>query len=87
MDGLPPRQSITAKAPWLTPEHLVLIEDVMAAPASHTSPQVPYTFEVLNRLDDAIQKSIFGQATPQEALDVAAEEAQAIIDRYLSGES
>jgi multiple sugar transport system substrate-binding protein len=87
MNTLPPRHSITAKASYLTPEHKILIEDVMAAPASHTSPQVPYTFEVLNRIDDAIQKAIFGEATPQEGLDVAAEEAQAIIDRYLSGES
>jgi len=84
LNSLPPRMSITAKAPHMTPEHRVLIDDVMAAPASHTSPQVPYTFEVLNRIDDAIQKAIFGTATPKEGLDVAAEEANAIIDRWFA---
>jgi ABC-type glycerol-3-phosphate transport system substrate-binding protein len=86
MDTLPPRKSLTATAPHLTPNHKILIEDVMNAPASHSSPQVPSIFEVLQRIDEAIQKSIFGQATPREALDTAATEGNAILDRVLSGQ-
>jgi multiple sugar transport system substrate-binding protein len=85
MGGLPPRKSTVERASYITPNHLVLIEDVMAAPGAHTTPAVPFTLEVLQRVDEAIERSIRGEATPQEALDQAADEGNQIIDRYKSG--
>jgi ABC-type glycerol-3-phosphate transport system substrate-binding protein len=85
MGGLPPRQSIAKKASYLTPDHMILIDDVMNAPGSHTTPTVPFTLEVLARLDEAIEKAIRGEATPQEALDKAADEGNQIIQRSKSG--
>lgn len=85
MGGLPPRKSIVAKASYITPNHLVLIDDVMGAPGSHTTPPVPFTLELLQRIDEAIERSIFGEATPEEALTQAADEANQIIARYKQG--
>jgi ABC-type glycerol-3-phosphate transport system substrate-binding protein len=83
--GLPPRKSIIAEASHITPLHLVLAEDVMAAPGSHTTPAVPFTLEIIERMDEAIAKALEGQATPQEALDVAVAESNQIIARHLGG--
>jgi len=85
LGGLPPRKSIVQKASYLTPNHMILIEDVMNAAGSHTTPTVPFTLEVLARVDEAIEKAIRGEATPQEALDKAADEGNQIIERYKSG--
>jgi multiple sugar transport system substrate-binding protein len=83
--GLPPRKSITETASHITPLHLILIDDVMNAPGSHTTPPVPFGLEVLDRLTEMCQKAILGEATPQEAIATAADEANQIIDRHLSG--
>ncbi len=83
--GLPPRQSIIAQASHITPLHLILAEEVMAAPGSHTTPAVPFTLEIIERMDEAIAKALLGQATPQEALDVAVAESNQIIERHLGG--
>ncbi len=83
--GLPPRKSIIAEASHITPLHLILAEDVMAAPGSHTTPAVPFTLEIIERMDEAIAKSLLGQATAQEALDVAVSESNQIIARHLGG--
>jgi multiple sugar transport system substrate-binding protein len=83
--GLPPRKSIVESASFITPLHLVLIDDVMNAAGSHTSPPVPFSLEVLDRISEMCQKAVFGQATPEEAIAVAADEATQIIERYRSG--
>ncbi len=85
MGGCPPRKSITATAKHITPLYKILIEDVMAAPGSHTTPNVPYTMEVLERIDEACQKALYGNATPKEALDQAVQEGNQIIERNLKG--
>lgn len=82
--GLPPRVSVTDQASHITPLHHVLIDDVMNAPGSHTTPAVPFSLEVLERVSEACQKAVFGEATPAEALATAAEEANQIIERYRS---
>ena len=84
MGGLPPRKSTVADATYITPNHMVLLEDVMDAPGSHTTPAVPFALEMLQRVDEAAQRSVFGEATPKEAIDQAADEANQIIDRYLA---
>ena len=83
--GLPPRKSIIAEASHITPLHLILAEDVMAAPGSHTTPAVPFTLEIIERMDEAIAKALLGQTTAQEALDVAVLESNQIIARHLGG--
>lgn len=80
--GLPPRKSIAASASHITPLHMVLIEDVMNAPGSHTTPAEPFNLEVLERIDEAIQKAVLSGVDPKEALDVAADEGNQIIARY-----
>jgi len=85
MGGCPPRRSITATAKHITPLYKILIEDVMAAPGAHTTPPVPFTLEVLARVDEACQKALYGKATPKDALAQAAQEGQQIIDRNLKG--
>ena len=80
--GLPPRKSVAASASHITPLHMVLIEDVMNAPGSHTTPAEPFTLEVLERIDEAIQKAVLSGVDPKEALDVAADEGNQIIARY-----
>jgi multiple sugar transport system substrate-binding protein len=82
MGILPPRKSIVEKVSYMTPNHMLLIEDVMDAPGSHTMPAVPFSLEMLQRLDEAIQRSVYGEATPKEAIDQAADEANQIIARY-----
>jgi ABC-type glycerol-3-phosphate transport system substrate-binding protein len=82
--GLPPRQSITAQASHITPKHHILIDDVMAAEGSHTTPAVPFSLEVLQRVSEMCQRAVLGQATPEEAMATAADEATQIIDRYRS---
>lgn len=82
MGGLPPRKSISEKAKHITPKHMVLIDDVMNAPGSHTTPAVPYTMEILERIDEACQKALYGEATPKEALAQAAQEGNQIIERH-----
>ena len=85
MGGCPPRKSITATAKHITPLYKVLIEDVMAAPGSHTTPPVPYTLEIMARIDEACQNALYGKATPKQALAQAVQEGQQIIDRNLQG--
>jgi ABC-type glycerol-3-phosphate transport system substrate-binding protein len=80
--GLPPRKSVTDTAAHITPLHHVLIDDVMNAPGSHTTPAVPFNLEVLERISEMCQKAVFGQATPEEAVTTAADEANQIIQRY-----
>jgi ABC-type glycerol-3-phosphate transport system substrate-binding protein len=80
--GLPPRKSIAAAAKHMTPLHHILIDDVMAAPGSHTTPAEPFNLEVLDRVTEACQSAVFGTATPKEALDKAAQEGDQIIARY-----
>ncbi len=84
LGGLPPRKSIVQSASHIGPLHMVLIDDLMAAPGSHTTPAVPWTLEMLQRVDEAIEKAIRGEATAQEALDQAADEGNQIIARYKS---
>jgi len=85
MGGLPPRKSITNSAKHITPKHRVLIEDVMGAPGSHTTPMVPFTMEVLERIDEACQRALYGRSTAEEALAQAAEEGNQIFERHLKG--
>ncbi len=54
----------------------------MSAPGSHTTPPVPFNLEVLGRISNMCQKAVLGQATPQEAVATAADEANQIIQRY-----
>ena len=82
--GLPPRQSVAASASHMTPLHLVLINDVMGAAGSHTTPAEPFSAEVLERVTEACQTAVYGQATPKEALEKAAQEGDQIIARYAS---
>jgi ABC-type glycerol-3-phosphate transport system substrate-binding protein len=79
--GLPPRKSVAAKASHITPLHMILIDDVMKAAGSHTTPAVPFNMEVLERIDEAIQKAVLSGVSPKEALDTAAEEGNQIIAR------
>lgn len=44
------------------------------------SPKVPYFNSVFTYVDDAMEQVYYGQATPQEALDAAAEKVQEEID-------
>ena len=55
-----------------------------AWPPTSTAP-VPWNMEVLDRVNEAIQKAVFGKATPKEALSTAADEATKIVDRNLKG--
>ena len=80
--GLPPRKSIASSAKHITPLHMILINDVMAAPGSHTTPAEPFNAEVLERVTEACQNAVYGKATPKEALDKAAQEGDQIIARY-----
>jgi ABC-type glycerol-3-phosphate transport system substrate-binding protein len=80
--GLPPRQSVAAAAKHMTPLHLMLINDVMAAAGSHTTPAEPFNAEVLERVTEACQSAVYGTATAKEALDKAAQEGDQIIARY-----
>jgi len=86
MGSLPPRKSIAASASHISDLHMALIDDVMSAPGSKTTAAVEYAGEVIPRVDEAIAKSLYGDAAPKEALDVAVEEANQIIKRYLEGE-
>jgi multiple sugar transport system substrate-binding protein len=81
--GLPPRKSITASANHITSLHRILIEDVMNAPGSHTTPAEPFSLEVLERVSEACQKAVYGTTTAKEALETAAQEGNQIIARYL----
>jgi len=80
--ALPPRKAVTAAATYVTPLHLILIDDVMAAPGSHTTPAEPFNAEMLERVTEACQKAVFGQASAEEALNTAAQEGDQIIARY-----
>jgi len=84
MGSAPPRQSITERAKHVNPLLRQLIDGVFAAAGSHTTDPVPFAGEIFPRVDEAIAKSLYGEASPRDALTLAAEEANQIIDRYLS---
>jgi multiple sugar transport system substrate-binding protein len=83
LQDLPARQSLADSAPHMTPLVKKLIDEVMFAEGSRTTPIVEFAGEVIPRVDEAIAKALYGEATPREALAVAAEEANEIITRYL----
>ncbi|MHB0875196.1 MAG: extracellular solute-binding protein [Anaerolineae bacterium] len=84
LGSLPPRKSIAASASHITPLHHILLDDVMAAPGSHTTPAEPFNAEVLERVTEACQTAVYGTATAKEALEKAAQEGDQIIARYAS---
>jgi ABC-type glycerol-3-phosphate transport system substrate-binding protein len=47
-------------------------------------PITPAQSEVGSFLDEAVEEALYGQKTPQEALDWAAEKGQAVLDRFWS---
>jgi len=85
MQTLSPRKSIAGRASFMTPLHMVMIEDVMNAPGSHTTPSLLFSAEVLYMLNDFVAKAMYGELTPKEALDQAADAGNQIIARVLSG--
>jgi len=80
--GLPPTKKLVRELPWVTDLHRILIDGVLTAKGSDTSPAIPTTIEVMTTMDDAIEKSMKGVSTPAEALRAAAKAANEIIQRY-----
>ncbi|MGQ9682601.1 MAG: extracellular solute-binding protein [Anaerolineae bacterium] len=84
---LPPRRSMVKACKHITPLHMVLIEDLMNAENSHTSPLLRFAvMEIYERIDEACQKAVYGTATPAEALAQAEQECIQIFDRHLKGQ-
>ena len=60
-------------------------DNVIAALESDVSlPVVPPQSRILEVIEETVDLALYGELSPQEALDLAAEEAQAILDDYWS---
>ena len=59
------------------------VQEVMATDVA--LPIVPPQSRILALVEENVELAFFGEVTPQEALDAAAEEAQRILDEYWSG--
>lgn len=79
LGGLPPRKSIAATLE--EPLYSILIDKVMNAPGSNTTPSAPFTVEVFERICEGVGQALYGKVTPKQALDKAAAEANEIIER------
>jgi len=77
--GLPPRKSIVPAME--EPLYQILIEGVMGAAGTKTSPQLTCTVELMDRIGKNIEQAIYGKMTPKQAVDKAVDECNDVLKR------
>ena len=79
LGALSPRKSLV---PVMNePLYEILIDGVMGAPGTKTSPQTTCTVELMDRIYKNIEQAIYGKMTPKQALDKAVEECNSVLKR------